>query len=188
MKDKNILSDALEYYDNNLERYNKFMSQVKFIKKIKSNNDLEHNVIIFYDKDKKVLLKSRYEIFGIYMNRINTWAWAWSIPFFKKNMTYISRKILNYGVELDPDNGFLKTELINSRYRITSPIQLDIHSAVASYLSKQLLVYKYSIFTENMQEFVMATQGDLIDVTYFKNRDPMYTYYLFLLDANGVSD
>ena len=41
-----------------------------------------------YDKDKKEILKSRYENIGIYNNKSHTWTWAWSVPKFLKNTTF----------------------------------------------------------------------------------------------------
>ena len=102
------------------------------------------------------------------------------------------RKILNYGVELEPTNNFLKTELITSRFRVTNKIQLDIYSAIVSYLSKKPRVIKIKIFN-NTRFVVLEDSETLTDVTeplIYKNNDDgnnlnRYTeYYLFLLDLN----
>ena len=103
---------------------------------MKANTDMDHNVIVFLTLKKK-FYRSRYEIIGLYTSENNIWAWSWAIQCFKNN-TNIARKIWNYGAVLDPNVGFLKTELITSRFKISNKIQLDIHVAIASYISKKI--------------------------------------------------
>ena len=95
-------------------------------------------------------------------------------------MSYISRKILNYGLDLTPDEQFLKSELITSRFRISSKIQLDIHVALASYLTKMPLIYKH-ITIPNTKT---STEDDnIIEIVTDVNDETFHTqYYLFLLD------
>jgi hypothetical protein len=175
----NVVVDSLEYYDRNTERYGHLFKKVKYIKFVNAEKDTEHNVIMMFDSNKNQILESRYEIIGVYNNQSRTWTWAWSVPRFKKNTTFISRKIINYGMDLDPESYFLKTELITSRFRITNHVQLDIHTAIAAYLSKQELVYKYFAYID-----FVADKDGLVDITNIpKDRENEYTtYYMFLLD------
>lgn len=179
-KQINLVSDALEYYDGNYEKYNDLFKSVRYIKFSSTQNDMEHNIIHLYDNDKKEILKSRYEIIGLFNNTTSTWTWAWSISNFRKNTTYIARKILNYGAELDPDAKFLKTELVTSRFRVANDIQLDIHAGIASYLSKQPLVYRYNAY---MSTKMRITSDGYVDVTPPDDSlDTFTTYFMFLLD------
>jgi hypothetical protein len=135
--DVNLVLNSFEYYDKNNQKIKDKFTNVKYISLEMINNDLEHNKIIFYDKDLKELFKSRFERLGIFESKSQIWSWAWTISYFKKNETNIIRKILFYGTDLDSDkSSFLKSELITSRFRITNKVQLDIHCAIASYLSK----------------------------------------------------
>ena len=70
----------------------------------------------------------------------------------------------------------MKTELITSRFIVTSPIQIDMHVAVASYLSKQEIVFKYIYYFDNDvdSEFVNIQNTSTADY---------FTYYLFLIDV-----
>ena len=181
----NLISDSLEYYDNNTEKYNDFFKKVRYIKFADVMKDMQHNVIFMYDNSKQQILKSRYEIIGVYNNKSRTWTWAWSIPRFRKNTTHIARKIINYGMDLDPESRFLKTELITSRFRITNPIQLDIHAAIASYLSKKYLVYKYVSYIN-----FTIDQSGLVDITNIpkENKDEYSIYYMFLLDYDKIKE
>jgi len=163
-----IVAPALEYYDRSREQYKPLfekLSPTKF-KKDTSPHDLEHNKITFLDNKNKEILTSNYEIVGIYSNFHKMWCWAWSVPIFRKNETYISKKILNYGLELE-SSLFLKTELVTSRFKISDKIQLDIHIAIATYLSKKI-IYKYRYF---------KNKNDI-------NTDNYIDYYIFLLDIS----
>lgn len=181
-----IIERALEYYDTNYEKYNKKLREIKYIKFVDSPNDMSHNSIYLYDIDKKQIHKSRYEIIGLHNSATRSWTWSWSIAAFNKNSTYIARKILIYGTELDPSNRFLKTELITSRFQIADNIQLDIHAGIASYLSKQPVVYKYKTYMADT--FKMTAEG-LVDMTPpDENTESYTTYYLFLLDTEGLLD
>src|SRR5271170_2224863 len=105
----NIVTNALEYYDKNLEKNDKLFSKIKYYKLEFIDSDLEHSKIHFYDKYKNEIHESRYEIIGVYNNSSKAWIWAWSVPYFYRNATYISKKILNYGLDIPPksDNKFL---------------------------------------------------------------------------------
>lgn len=175
-----LVSDALEYYDANFEKYNDKLQQIRYVKFSDATADMDRNLIYLYDENKKLLAQSRYEIIGLYSGVTDTWTWAWSIASFRKNTTYISRKILNYGTELDPDQKFLKTELVTSRFRIADNIQLDIHAAIAAYLSKQPIVYKYHTY---ISEAMKVSSDGLIDILPEVEQAKSYTtYYMFLLD------
>lgn len=179
----NLISDSLEYYDSNTEKYSDFFKKVKYVKFIDAIKDMDHNVIYMYDNNENELLRSRYEIIGVYNNKSKTWTWAWSIPRFRKNTTHIARKIINYGMDLDPEFRFLKTELITSRFRITSSIQLDIHAAIASYLSRQYIVYKYVSYINPVVDI-----NGLVDIKNIPREDPegYSIYYMFLLDHSSI--
>ncbi len=183
----NLVPDALEFYDKNQEKYSSLFDKVGYIRLERLKNDLEHNKIHFYDENKKELFVSRYEIIGVYNNRSRTWSWSWSIPDLDKNTTNIARKIINYGMELNYEqNYFLKTELILSRFRITDQVQLDMHKAIASYLSKKPLVYEYVTYIT-----YEPGQDNLVDVKYEpinnNDKDNKSIYYMFLLDHDKLN-
>jgi hypothetical protein len=177
-----LVENSLEYYDTNYEKYASFYNNIKFVKIEKTKDQGE---IIFYNSDKKEIFRSRYEILGTFISKSSTWIWAWAQANYNKQLTYISRSLLKYGTELDsnPQNIFLKSELINSRYKISNYIQLEMHNAIAAYLSKQPLIYKYNIYY--IPEF-SENKDKLIDVTQFKDNDSFTSYYLFLLDYDKL--
>ena len=175
-KNNNIISDSLEYYDNNNEINEKLFDKIRYLKLNLSKSDMEKNIVEFYDKDLKLIKKFAYEILGVYNNLTRAWTWGWSIINLKKNDTYIIRKLLNYGIDLDAKNNFLKSELVTSRFRITNKIQLDMHVAIASYISKQKNIYSYKV----------DQNPKIIDNQYYdikvSDNDNYTEYYMFLLD------
>ena len=146
--DIDLVRDSLEFYDKNTEKYKKIIDNVTFVKFEESINDHEHNYIYLYDEDKNELFNSRYEYIGLFEPKINIWTWAWAIPAINKKNTSIVRKLLMYGTELDPQQNFLKSELITSRFKINNNIQLDIHASIASYLSKKQVVFKNHLVSD----------------------------------------
>ena len=184
-----LVVNALEYYDLNNEKYSHIYKNAKYYKIVLSNNDMKKNDIILYDEHKNIILKSAYEIIGVYSKDTNIWAWAWAIPFFYKNSTYISKKIINYGIDLDPEEMTLKTELITSRFRISNMIQIDIHVALTSYLSKNPVTFNFLISEEEWHKKYEYSYNDTTTEDSASNYVEINSsatngvmYYLFLLD------
>ncbi len=178
--DITLVRDSLVYYDNNYEIYKKKLKNINYLKIVKSNNDHQQDEIHFFDQDKKFLFKSRYEFIGIHEPQLQLWSWGWSIPYLNKKSTNIIRKILNYGVELEPTAHFLKSELITSRFRINHPIQLDIHSAIASYLAKKPVIYRFKYF-ENanyVDNLIDVKKEGIIENTELTSKHIFYFFYL----------
>ena len=144
----NIIYKALEYYDKQKAKFEKILAPAKYYKIIKKDADIERSTIIFYDKNNKEIFKSLFENVGNYYYNERMWIWAWGILNYYKNQNYLSRKILNYGLDIpykpEQDNSgldinhdvFLKYELTTPRFKIDNYIQLDIHIAICSYLTK----------------------------------------------------
>ena len=182
----NIIVNSLAYHDRNTDKYKYMFDDVKYIsfeKNEKKKGDMVRNNIYFYDKDRKKIHTSRYEVIGIYENLTKSWVWGWANPKFDKNTTYISRQILNYGLDIE-DNSFLKAELITSRFRISNSVQLDIHSAIASYISKNPIVYRYIYRPDNPVQLDSSGEHSIAEITSeFDDDKGEYTsYYLFILD------
>ena len=128
-----LIKKSLDYYDVQNDTY-------KYISALSSTIDRENNTIHFPDIDEKY----KYEILGFFDNSTQIWMWAWMSPDFLSNETIIVKKLLNYGLKinpttikpLSPDKLYLKTQLVNSRFLLEDEIQLDLHLAIASYLAK----------------------------------------------------
>jgi hypothetical protein len=186
MDNVSLVTTALEYFDVNSEKYEGILKHAKYLKFISAKTDMENNTVCFFDKNKNEILRSRYEIIGLYSSNTNTWTWAWAIAFFKKNNTNIARKLWNYGAMLDPNTTYLKTELITSRFRVADFVQLDIHVGIASYISKNPFVYKYRVGKQiKNSEGEISIDENKIDQDGFISIDDnnyILIYYMFLLD------
>ena len=182
---KMLIVNSFNYFDKNKEKYNNKFDKVNYISIDSNKKDLEHDIMYFYDSDFKELFKSRFERIGIFDKISGIWIWGWAVSHFKKNETNIIRKILHYGTELDPDSIFLKTELTTSRFKITNRVQLDLHCAIASYLSKKPIIFKYNLF--NLHRLIDNKYLDILNPDYTINNDKNFEleYYIFILDDNN---
>ncbi len=173
-----IMSDALKYYDQNNEKYNSIKKKIKYVKHaIINQKDIEGVKLIFYDENHVELFTSRVEILGKYYNYNNMWIWGWSLPSVDKSLTAIIRKIFLYGTDIDINNSeniLLKNELVTSRFRISDPIQIDMHCALASYLSKKPFIFMWKEFLFTSE--IMQVKGE------FTDEETEVTYYSFIVD------
>lgn len=178
---RDLVLNSLNYYDKNNMNNEKIYKKFNYYTINRSDNDLDHSTIHFFDKNKQLIFKSRYEVIGVYNVEAGFWTWGWAAPSLKKNYIQIVRKLLNYGLDLEPgeDGFFLKAELITSRFQVTNDIQLDIHVAIASYLSKKPMIYKLIRDPELIEQTVSSDLNPLSK----KEKGKDTVYYLYLLDG-----
>lgn len=148
---KSFIRNALEYYDKNIYEMNDALERGESYKFTSMSKDTEKSVVTFYDKDNKKIFSSRFEVVGTYTEPLELWAWSWAIPTIHKNMSYMSRRLLMYGLDLDyiTEGKNLKTELITSRFRIANKMQIDLHLAIAAYLTKQPYIFEMKPMTND---------------------------------------
>jgi hypothetical protein len=179
---KDIVNDALKYYDQNNEKYMNIKKKIKFVKHaVADQRDIEGVKLIFYDQDMKEIFTSRVEVLAKYYINVKVWTWGFSIPSLDRSLTALSRKIFLYGTDIDisnPANILLKNELITSRFVINDEVQIDIHCALASYLAKKPFIFQWKdfIFTSD----VMKVKGE------FDDEKTDVIYYSFIVDPPDV--
>jgi hypothetical protein len=185
----NIIKDALEKYDRDNEKYENLKKKIKYIRVAEIEPaDMYGLKLVFYDKNKEELFRSRIEILGKYFNSVNTWIWGWALSDIDKAITTVIRKVFLYGTDINigtvknetirHENILLKNELITSRFRIDNDIQIDIHCAIASYLSKKPFIFV-------MKEFLLHAD-EYYDVKKETWSGTNVTYYLFILDPPQI--
>jgi len=156
---KNLIQTSLIRYDKNMERYGKLLSKVAFYK-LRSKNYVRY--ISFYDAKKKKLLSTKFQTLGLYDPKTNVWIWAWSVASLKKHTVVLSRKLLNYALNIDSDEDaahtFLKQQILTSRIIIGNKLQFDIHMAVSLYITKQACVI--AVKPNNKLNVFFKIQGD----------------------------
>jgi hypothetical protein len=176
---KTLITNALEYHDKNNDIYKNVLKKVQYKQIISDDkDDGAHNIIVFYDSDKKELFRSRYEIIGIYQKSSKIWIWAWAMPLIYKKSTNLIRRIWNYGATLGINDTYLKTELVTSRFRVIDPIQIEIHISIAMYLSKVKTIYENKIGKNQLDHNS--------EINTMKNNDEDLIQYLFLLDSDNI--
>lgn len=174
---RQIITNALSHYDKNMEANDKEFNEFKYyFFEQRRTDDLDRNVVVFYDKDRKEIKRYKYEYVGIYHSDGQIWTWTWALAKVPKNLSALSKKILNYGLDMtvSKDNLFLKTELITSKFLIDDAIQLEIHLAISSYIAKVKKVFAIHVTAESFT-----------DAPYKINKTPQkggITYYLYLFD------
>lgn len=137
-----LITDFLANYDKNMKEQDKLLKNTAYFKIREIDDNTENDKIIFYDYNHNQIIQFDFQIIGIYKSDFNSWTWAWGIPGLNSKLTRIITKILNYGFTLDPKKQYhLKSEIINSRFIISDPIQIDIHLAITSGISKINNIY-----------------------------------------------
>jgi hypothetical protein len=178
-----LIKNSLEYYDRNKELYQPFVDKIKYVSFNKSNDEIHHDNIKFYDTKKNEIHVSTYEEIGVYASDHMVWTWAWSIPSLRKNQTYIISKVLDYGIKLPPKDFFLKTELVTSRFKISTKVQLDIHTSIVSYLAKQPFILSYvfdpSVMNnENSKTYSFRELKSMEELKKLPSKSLVYFFYI----------
>lgn len=179
-----LITTSLKYYDINNFKHEKIFKKVKYYSLITSSSDIAHNIIIFYDKNDKEIFRSRYEYLGMYDSQLKLWIWGWAIPYSEKNTILLSKKLLLYALDLIPSDELmdLKLELITSRFVINHPIQLDIHAAIASYISKNVMTFKLIKDMTKEEEYEKNAHYEITNDI----NDQSYVFFMYLLDEDGI--
>lgn len=180
MENKDLFINALNYYDDISYKKKDLFNNVKYYTFVLIENDIEHSLMIFYDKNKKELFKSRFEYISNYIPKVNIWVWSWAMPLILKNQLGLIKKVLNYGLDLGKDYGLLKYILTSSRLKIDSPIQLDINVAIAAYISKSQTVI--GLVYDEVKEKIEEIDGVVYHpfVTEITNTSIACSYFSFL--------
>jgi hypothetical protein len=135
-----LIKKSLFYYDNQILKYKEYSDNTL------GDVDQNYNTINIRDLNHNIKLTAEYEILGIFDNQTKIWCWAWLIPYLNYDETIISRKLMEYGLKLEPnsntdDHFYIKSQLLNSRITIENSFELDIHLALCSYLIKDLFKF-----------------------------------------------
>jgi hypothetical protein len=182
---KTFITDSLSEYDKNMKEQHKLLKNAEYFQFTNSNDNTENDKITFYDDNNIKILEANYEVIGTYNALYALWTWAWGNPAFDKKWTRIITKILNYGFSLDPKKNYhLKLELVNSRFIISDQIQIDIHLAIASALSKIKYIYNLVIPSDIKKISYIDTDTGMRQKI-FKNLEDndVKIHYLFLFNV-----
>jgi hypothetical protein len=175
----NIIKFALENYDKNQEKILKMLKDVYYLE---FNTTERVKYITFYDKNKKKILHSVYQLAGIYLEDSNTWKWGWTLPGRNKDETYLSRKVLDYAFNLDNYKEIeLRSQLINSTIPILSNMQMDINISIISYITKIPFIFKLPLIQimDNQENNIYEYSKIFTESA---NRNNNVMIYMYILD------
>jgi hypothetical protein len=153
MEDDNVkkfIKDRLDYYDKTNLEY-KDLIKIKNV----SFDDTDELKIKFNDEYTKV------STIGIFDINTNVWLWAWAIPMYSPSDIEIARKILDYGLSLDPKSNsyihdYIKQHFVDSRIYFENEHFLDIHLSLCLYISKNgKFIYPRYVEKKNMPNIII---------------------------------
>lgn len=175
MNEENMVSLSLKYYDKQREKHRQYYSDEYRLVLNHDGTDVDFPTFDFFDKGNKSVLHGVYNILGFYFKEERMWCWGWGLSSPVKSSVYLSRKILNYGLDSIVDFGkenrnkfFLnistRTDLLSSRIDIEHPIQLEQYLAIGQYVTKCDMVYKlddYPEYGSNVSAYLILKYTDL---------------------------
>ena len=125
----NYIKISLDFMDT----YNKNNKNMTHWEK-KNKNDL-----ILYNNN-EIILKTKYQIIGIFNRDIELFSWGWGISNIDDNLLFFSKQMLNYGLKLSQENIIMKYLLTNSEIQCNNLLFEDYITAVVTYLLKKKLL------------------------------------------------
>lgn len=122
------------------------------IAKMKINNKLinahfikiNDDEIIFYNFEKKLIFKSKFEIQNIFVYKFFIWIWSWAMPTLSKNEITMSRSLLNYYLDLPSDDAE-KIFFITSRFKLPNKLYIDHINSCSMNILKNKSIYELKL-------------------------------------------
>jgi hypothetical protein len=142
---KTLITNALQYYDSNMEKYENIFEKLYYKFKHPENN-YAYIKLEFYNDADEFQFETRFEIFGEYFLDKNLWVWSWATSRMKQNMMNVSRQLWLYGSKLTSKNKFLRVLLTTSRFRLSNIKHIDTHLAISAYLTKTVFLYRLYMY------------------------------------------
>jgi hypothetical protein len=146
------ISQILSNYDFVQEKNKKILKCTPNI--VKSNNDTEPDKIYFY-KNNKLFASAEFYCIGLMNTNNNIWIWSWSDHNINNNSSILSRKILNYGMDIIKENNgsnskkfniIIKLLLTNSRLKIHTNFEFELIMALSMNILNANYIYSTWIY------------------------------------------
>jgi hypothetical protein len=138
-----LVKKSLLNYDNQNIKYKKYIENKNY------TNDIDKSILTFENEK-----KFKYNIAGVFDSSNQIWMWGWMIPYYRSIEIEYVKKLLDYGIKINPDilkdkltvdKLYLKSILVNSRFLIDEQIQIDIILSISFYLLKDNFDFVYPI-------------------------------------------
>lgn len=136
-----VIADALLAYDKArpITMWLRNHTQLEYIA---SDSDLVRGRLVFRDKStNSIVLETEFEYMGSHYEGYNVFIWSWAQAHLTRPYIYLTRKALEYALDLEPDKNYIRSTLSLSRGSVSHHIQVDINVALCAYLIKQSYIY-----------------------------------------------
>lgn len=139
---KHLIKKSFYEYDKMNLTFKKYIENENIIL---NKDTLEIN---FIDFNKKF----NYSRLGFFDEDNNTWIWAWATYDYTYKEIYMSKRLLDYGIEIKPI--LFKIYLVNTRLKILNELQLQFMLGfVLLILNKKTKGFIYVKRKNNLKEF-----------------------------------
>ena len=138
---KAFIKEKLDILDKSKSKYKNYI----ITKDVEFEVGSDDTKIIFKKNGEKIY-SGKCSLLGVLDSNSRLWLWSWCLPSFSYDETSEARKILNYGLMLEPSTNslihyYMKSHLVNSRLFFENEIFLDIHLGLSMYISKAKFIY-----------------------------------------------
>ena len=153
MEISDLIKKSLDHFDKQNYEFEKYSGE---------NGDISLKENKIFDKKTGSFINISFEVLGVFHHSSNVFFWGWVLPYLSINETKISRQLLNYGLNLDPQSNntehfYLKSLFVNSRIYIETDFDLDLIQSISSYLLKDKFNFIYQGFLTSKGDFLITT-------------------------------
>lgn len=181
MSDKSIEIVIKNFIEEVLQQHfilqSKYKLELNIIEKFnKYRNDKKDSVIFstqdgiltvnFTEIDKSYTT----EVFGLYVNKSNTFSWSWALPSYFYGKSELSRKLFDFYYEKDIStkhdiiNFYLRNIFITSRINVRESDEIELIIAIAEYILKETNQFK---FIMPQKKYLSNDSNDFIIIYHF---------------------
>lgn len=189
MKNNNIISQALSYYDKKKHKFKKLYDRKKYDFTINREDTAELPVCFFTRlPSKDTQIKANYNFLGMLHKNENLWVWGWSVIGYNlhsrvRTITYLTKQIMNYAFDLQtnvenrlyyvdnvqdinahqrPQVLYIQIlrDLLTSQFYINHPLHLEKILALSLYITNSDMIYVEHIEKYNINFYYIIQNID----------------------------
>jgi len=164
------VNKALENYDH----HQKFFRYIESLDQYFYPSVTKKSFLTLSDPlTKEVIFESEIQYLSVFYSKDFIWSWAWALSHFLKETSYLSRKLLNYGLDLtsDTDPFILRHIMVSSRLLITDMFHIDIIVALSSYILRCPYIMGKKEFVNGGKEEYIIVYYIIVEIDQMKKME-----------------
>jgi hypothetical protein len=181
-----LVNKSLDNYD----QHQKFLNYVEgFEKTFSSATHAKKSYLALFDtKTKEKIFESEIQYLAIFYSKDLIWSWAWSLSHFIKETSYVSRKLLNYGLDLtsDADPFMLRHILVSSRLLITEMFHIDVIIALAREILKSPYIVGKKMYVNGSDDEYVIVFYIIVEVDQMKKLEDDFNEEQLKIKKNQI--